>query len=249
MSSEERRNFVGRSHRALEKFYSNTDERLRLLTAHSHQSVTWFQLSYHAALILIHRPFLNEPTGSSTLNFSLRSATSSAASISRIIRIFRKKNELSGLAPQIVDYILSASVIHLLNATSGRATTLGKKSAHGLKICLETLLGMDEKWGIRVQRAVKRIQELAHRWMVVWALPSCLSQPLHLDQNETLPASGVSSPFVASEHIDPDGQANLWEANHFTGALDQINTGWATTEDWNLESLFDMPGIDIEFSW
>lgn len=239
----ERKALVTRSHQALEEFYHGVDARLQLRKDHMPESAVWFQMAYHAALLLIHRPFLNEPSGSSTLSFALRSATSAAASISRIIRGYRNHRGFANVAPQIIDYILSAAVIHLLNATSGR-TTLGRQSANGIRSCVEALLDMQPKWNVRVQRSITRIQELAHRWQVVWALPINLSHPL-VHENETQTRSLVPvntnqsppHPYSINMHNTLAG-ADFWNPDQYVGALDKINNSWSMTESWNLDILF-----------
>lgn len=144
LTPDERKELVTRSHEALEDFYHSTDGRLQLRRGHMPESAVWFQMAYQAVILLIHRPFLNEASGSFTLDFALRSATSAAASISRIIRSYRKHRGFNTFAPQVIDYILSAAVIHLLNATAGR-TTLGRQSANGIKSCVEALMDMQTK--------------------------------------------------------------------------------------------------------
>ncbi|RDW59436.1 hypothetical protein BP6252_12523 [Coleophoma cylindrospora] len=240
---EERTAMVTRSHRALVDFYHGVDVRLQLRKDEMPESVVWFQMAYHAALLLIHRPFLNEPLGSSTLNFALRSATSAAASMSRIIRGHRNYCGLSNVAPQIIDYILSATVIHLLNATSGR-TTLGRQSANGIRNCVEALLEMQPKWNVRVERSIIRIQELAHRWKVVWALPMNLSQPLipqHKEQDHSQPLTRTIENQENPTSIEVDTSSverDFWNPDQYTGALGQINYAWSMTDSWNLDTLF-----------
>jgi hypothetical protein len=243
LTPPERKALVTRSHRALEDFYHGIDPRLHLRKDYMPESAVWFQIAYHAALLLIHRPFLNEPSGSSTLNFALRSATSAAASISRIIRGYRSHCGFVNVAPQVIDYILSAAVIHLLNATSGR-TTLGRQSANGIRSCVEALLDMQPKWSIRMQCSITRIQELAHRWKVVWALPINLSQPLVNEsqtQDRSLEAiNKIQSPpnrhSIDAEHSLAGG--DFWNPDQYVGALGQINNSWNMTDSWDLEMLF-----------
>jgi hypothetical protein len=254
LSPDERKALVTRSHQALEEFYHGVDLRLKLRKDHMPESAVWFQMAYHAAILLIHRPFLNEPSGSSTLNLALRSATSAAASISRIIRGYRHHNGFANLAPQVIDYILSAAVIHVLNATSGR-TTLGRQSANGIRSCIEALLDMQPKWHFRVKRSITRIQELAHRWKVVWALPISLSQPLVVENGpqrplelqrttgDTSEASRYhSSVEIENALVSPD----LWDPDQYMGALDKIHGSWGMTESWNLDMLFQSDDLSID---
>jgi hypothetical protein len=251
LTSDERRSLAVRSHQTLEGFYEEVDERLHFKKDNVRASVIWFQVSYHAALLLIHRPFLNEPAGSVTLGLALRSATSAASSISRIVRNYRAHVGFKSVAPQIMEYVLSAAVIHLLNATAGR-TKLGRQSANGLKNCLEALESMDTKWRLRVNRSITRIQELAHRWKVAWALPLHLSYPLNsnltaqetrADPTSSMMATALTNTLEDNAYtnynfdftMDPTlAGIDLFQPDQYGGALDQINTSWEI-ETWNLD--------------
>jgi hypothetical protein len=238
LSSSERKDLIVRSHQALKDFYDAVDPQLSLQGDSVSGSAIWFQVAYHTAVLLIHRPFLNEPTGSFTLDFALRSATSAAVSISRITRTYRKHPAFKEVLPQIIEYLLSASIIHLLNATSGR-TLLGRQSANGLRCCLEGLQDMEPKWEVRVQRAILRIRQLAHRWKVVWALPLSLSQPLQphdlmrdkLPENESDPSKQQNTEALefdfsdgnANSHLFDEYLGDFWNPSQYEGALGQIN--------------------------
>jgi len=214
-------------------------------------------MAYHAAVLLIHRPFLNEPAGSFTLNFAMRCATSAAASISNIVRTYSKSSEFCIVAPQVIDYIMSASVIHLLNATSGR-TALGRQSANGLKTCMNALLDMPPKWKCRVLLSIRKIQELAHKWEVVWALPLNASQPLHLPQLDKEPecssAEAYFSPTLGGQSYDNDYFAQdtladnsalgtqLWDIEQYESALAHVHGTPEFQENWNFDFLFDSQG-------
>lgn len=177
LDRSEKEALVLRSHTALVTFHKGNHERLELRKDYMPDTVVWYHLAYHTALILVHRPLLNEPKDSSAGRFSLQSATTAAASITRILRAYRKGRNLEDLGPHVFNYILSAAVIHLLNATSGR-TALGRQSANGIRACLEALSEMQGKWSNRAHQSIKHIRELAHRWEVIWALPIQFSEPL-----------------------------------------------------------------------
>lgn len=214
-------------------------------------------MAYHAAVLLIHRPFLNEPAGSFTLNFAMRCATSAAASISNIVRMYSKSAEFGVVAPQVIDYIMSASVVHLLNATSGR-TALGRQSANGLKSCMNALLDMQPKWNSRVQLSIRRIQELAHKWEVVWALPLQASHPLQQQQQQPnkepecttaeayfVPTLGGVSYDIANFAEDTLAEntvfgINTWNINQYESALANVPPDFQ--ENWNFDFLFDQNG-------
>ncbi|KAF4627421.1 hypothetical protein G7Y89_g10737 [Cudoniella acicularis] len=99
----------------------------------------------------------------------------------------------------------------------------------------------------RAQRSIRRIQELAHRWKIVWALPLNLSQPLDVatmpletssatgttgeaaaesashDAAEDFSSSAITFDFAMDQNIPG---ANLWDPNQYEGALDQIDSSW-----------------------
>lgn len=186
----------------------------------------------------------------------MRCATSAAASISNIVRMYSKSAEFCIVAPQIIDYIMSASVVHLLNATSGR-TALGRQSANGLKSCMNALLEMNPKWNSRVQLSVRRIQELAHKWEVVWALPLQASHPLEqqLQANKEFDCNAAEIYSITTPGGVPDDIANFaedaladnaafginsWNTSQYGSALANIPTDFQ--ENWNFDFLFDQNG-------
>ncbi|ESZ96229.1 hypothetical protein SBOR_3387 [Sclerotinia borealis F-4128] len=216
--------------------------------------------------------FCNEhtkPSRNSTqaLNFALRSATNAAASIARIVRAYQKFHGFADANPQIIDYILSASVIHLLEATSGR-NFLGKQSANILRGCLDALVEIQSMWMPQASRAIRHIQELASKWKVVWALPLYLSQRLPASEipqthNEfTVPvqkwmdvpagSAQISCIFgmgeVANAHMytgfNNDFGA-LWDSGLFENALEHINLPQQAVYQSSLEWLFDEHSVGL----
>ncbi|KAH0354540.1 hypothetical protein KCU81_g1365, partial [Aureobasidium melanogenum] len=170
LSQDEKEKLVLHSHQSLVKFNDQNNACLRIHRHYMPETAVWLQLAYNAALILIHRPLLSEASNTKLGRFSLTVATTAASTISRILREFGTTQGLSSTAPQIVDYISIAAIMHLLNATSGK-NRLGRQSANGLRICIHTLSSMSSRWKIRSHNSLQHIQTLAQRWEVVWALP------------------------------------------------------------------------------
>ncbi|TGO81017.1 hypothetical protein BPOR_1423g00010 [Botrytis porri] len=267
LKAKQRQNLLKCAHQALTDFYASTDDKLALSKTFMPQTFLLFQLAYHTAILLIHRPFLNEPKGSETLSFALRSATNAAASIARIVRAYRKFRGFADANPQVIDYILSAAVIHLLNATSGR-NSLGRQSANSLQSCLDALVEMQSTWLPQASRAIREIQELAAKWKVVWALPIRLSQRLpereiHQGRNRIMvPMQEFPNVFTSGAQIphgfDVGEVANrythtgfgndcgaLWDPSLFENALEHVNLPEHIAYQSSLEWLFDEsnPGL------
>lgn len=248
LTSSEREALVMRSHQSLTEFHSKIDDRLRLRKGYLPDSAVWFQMAYNTALLLIHRPLLNEPRGSSAAIFALRSTTGAASTISRIIRSVRRSRKFGSLSPQIIDYVLSAAVIHLLNATAGK-TTLGRQAANGLRSCAEALIEIHEQWPLVAMRSIQQIQDLAHRWNVIWALPINLAHPLEMgrfgESNHETEVPPQSSTMTTMDESSFHGSSSLgahvgkiWDSeqdqyllHHFQGLQDD-QVFWAVGESY-----------------
>jgi hypothetical protein len=232
LTSSEREALVMRSHQSLTDFHSMIDERLRLRKGYLPDSAVWFQMAYNTALLLIHRPLLNEPRGSSAATFALRSTTGAASTISRIIRSYRRSRKFGSISPQIIDYILSAAVIHLLNATSGK-TALGRQAANGLRSCSDALSEIHGQWPLIAIKSIQQIQDLARRWNVVWALPINLAHPLR--PQETVPEVDSLGELNDNAPVSPQRPAisSLDETNfHPLGSLAaHVNKIWDPEQD------------------
>ena len=158
-------------------FYGESHADLRLCPSDASDSVICFQLAYHTAVILIHRPFFGDSEGSQTKIQALQAATGAATAICRLLREYQKSHTLHSLPPQTMNYIVCAAVIHLLNATCGR-TSLGRRSTGNLNTCMDALLVVGNRWASRLSTSIRFIRELAHKWKVVWALPLQFCAPL-----------------------------------------------------------------------
>ncbi|OOO08593.1 Zn(2)-C6 fungal-type DNA-binding domain [Aspergillus oryzae] len=134
-------------------------------------AVIYLHISYHMSFILIHRPYLkvaarNNPT---IYRLALRSVTTAAASIVRLLRIHANILPLSLAPPFIVHSVLTAAVTHLCNATSTHNTLRSQSIAH-FRVCFRALLVMQSRW-VKATRAIRLLRGLAHRWRVMGALP------------------------------------------------------------------------------
>ncbi|RVX72746.1 hypothetical protein B0A52_04145 [Exophiala mesophila] len=175
LTGDERAALVLNSHQSLTGFHARIDDRLRLRRDYLPDIAVWFQMAYHTALLLVHRPLLGEPRDRPAAQSASRLTTASALAISSMIRSYRKNKRFGSMSPQVVDYVVSAAVIHLLNATSGKKSALGRQSMSGIRTCLDALQDMHHQWPSLSTRSIRQIQDLANRWKVVWALPSGLA--------------------------------------------------------------------------
>jgi hypothetical protein len=248
MSATDKNKLAVRSHDSLTTFHKSIDDRMILRRGHTPPSVLYFQIAYQTALLLIHRPFLNEPVGSSTHRLALRTVTTAAANISRHVRAMLKEHTFEAAPPHLVTHLLSAAVIHALNATAGNST-LARQSANGLKPCMDALQELGRRWNAQSQRAICRIQELARRWDVVWALPIRFSNaPLGSDNTQMAEAATMAYTDFNMENSASDFDsvalsdlmgAGLWDDEiALQGAFEQVDVLGELPGGDSLEWLF-----------
>jgi hypothetical protein len=117
---------------------------------------------------------------------------------------------------------------------------------------------MQPKWKSRVQLSIRKIQELAHKWEVVWALPLQVSQPLHPQQpGRDLDCTSAEGYFISTlggqsfdnAHFTQDALADdstigtdLWDMDQYESALAQVHVPPEFQENWNFDFLFDDRG-------
>ncbi|KAF7552871.1 hypothetical protein G7Z17_g4020 [Cylindrodendrum hubeiense] len=170
--------------KALLEFYNSNCQQLKYVNAAATSpGILILQMSYHVSVVAIHRPLLSNASESSS-SLALQTMISSAACISRVIRLYRKTSDFTKAPPFVVYHILRAALAHLL-AASAAETPVCKKPSSDLAICLDALEEMAECWPTRVSQVINLIRELACRWKVTWVLPMHLSNaPLHLSRAE-----------------------------------------------------------------
>ncbi|KAJ5338203.1 hypothetical protein N7452_004931 [Penicillium brevicompactum] len=134
-------------------------------------AMIYLHISYHTSFILIHRPYLKAAVRNNltTYRLAIRSVTTAAASIVRLLRTHAKILPLSSAPPFIVHSVLTAAVTHLCNATSTHNTLRSQSIAH-FRVCFRALLVMQSRWA-KATNALRLLRGLARRWRAMGALP------------------------------------------------------------------------------
>ncbi|KAF2808829.1 uncharacterized protein BDZ99DRAFT_499213 [Mytilinidion resinicola] len=225
-------------------FHQGIDERLHEMS--THHSIVFFKMSYQTSLLLIHRPYMREDPGSSSYRLALRSMTAAAAQMTRLIRMFRKTGNFVDAPPFVIHHILTASIMHLLNATT-LEPSIRQQSIGRFRVCVDALEEMQPMWQ-HARRAVRLLQGLAQRWAVVFALPIRLSNPLSSIDQETLESvSLVALPELAQvdEHTTASHHSN--QSTSFDARGDAVGDDWSFALS---DGQFDQnASIDINALW
>lgn len=100
----------------------------------------------------------------------LRSLTYAASTMVHLVQKFRKFHTFKRPNPVMIHHLLSAAIVHLMNATS-EAVSLKKRSTRWLRVCMELLTELRTSWPVRAGKTIHVIQVLAQRWGVLSSLP------------------------------------------------------------------------------
>jgi hypothetical protein len=136
--------------------------------------------------------------------------TSAAAQIVRMIRMVRSFAEAP---PFVIHHLLTASIMHLLNATT-QEPGIRTQSVNRFRVCVGALEEMTTRWKC-AKKSVKLLRGLAQRWKVVFALPIHLSSPLSCTTQEAadhLLSCGLTLNDNADQdvsHGEADGHGRL----------------------------------------
>ncbi|KAK1500328.1 fungal specific transcription factor domain-containing protein [Colletotrichum abscissum] len=179
---------------ALSAFFRSRDDRLHLSGDSTPKPVIQFHLAYQMTILITMPPFLRifaaisqtsettEPGNTANNSSSkrqnsefmllvLRSLTAAATATSRLVRTYRRAHGFDiSPNPVIIHHLLSAAIVHLMNATSW-TPALRHQSTYWLRQCLELLRELQVSWPVRAVKSIKIIRVLAQRWGVMRALP------------------------------------------------------------------------------
>ncbi|THV50302.1 hypothetical protein BGAL_0156g00100 [Botrytis galanthina] len=235
LDSQSRNKLLFDAREALCTFYNEMNRQLSSEWNGQSSTTISLRMTYHMCLILVQRPLLREDSNGALYRMAVQSSNSSAVAITNLLRDYRKAGCLRTAPFVVVHNVLTAAIMHLLSVTSSNGT-LRKRSITRFRECIEALGEMKYAWK-RLRKAIALLQELAHRWSVVFALPMRLSYPLPAhSQNDfaSKPKDQSSMEYqitAASEaHNEDDNFANSYSADKLE----------------NLPSKDDLPATEIK---
>jgi len=127
--------------------------------------LTRSSMQYHCIMILVHRPFFSVRTGLSGLSFaevtaSRNACTEAAASIARLVQIYRRLYTLRRINVQTVHLIFTATLIHVVNACGSLDPDRSDKAWKDLEVCCQALseIGLAYKNAARAVEVVMCIK-------------------------------------------------------------------------------------------
>jgi hypothetical protein len=133
--------------------------------------IVQLHMQYHAVMILLHRPFVTDVSSPSALSEvtldACQMCTRSAVAISRLLRIFRRRQSWRYVHLQSVHNTTIAGVVHAYD-TCMFPGERGRQAQEGLSVCVQALGEMAQSFkssmrGYEVIAAVRREWQ-ARRW-------------------------------------------------------------------------------------
>lgn len=127
--------------------------------------VVW--ISYHAAVLNLHRPFLHisHEYKANDSNASMKMVTAAAEAISELLDGLEANNVTATLPPLTIYHIFRAALVHCLNMTSSdvELESRARKNWHS---CLRALGEMRKIWEASVDAYVNFLHFVARDWGV-----------------------------------------------------------------------------------
>ncbi|CAK7205480.1 hypothetical protein SEUCBS139899_008255 [Sporothrix eucalyptigena] len=204
MPAQQQVHLLVSTHEALNGFFHARDRRLDLQGRGTSRHVLFFHMAYQMALLITLPPFLRcfcRPGAPSDSDYSLlilRSLTSAASTMVRLVRMYRDAHPArwARANPVIIHHLLSAAIVHMMNATS-QSPSLKSRSAVWLRLCMEMLGQLRAPWPTRANKTIYVIRVLAERWHVLGALPVQFSSKVGTGAVDT--ALSPSSSLLAED--------------------------------------------------
>ncbi|KAJ5143957.1 uncharacterized protein N7515_002744 [Penicillium bovifimosum] len=170
------------THENLSQFFKSRDARLTINRGASEKPVLLFHMAYQMAILVTMPPFLrifakmrNEnPNTPQLMPIVLQSLTAAATAMVRLVSDYYKTYGFPKSCPVLIHHLLSASIVHLMNTTTG-SFTLRRFSTRSVRKCLALFDQVQSYWPNRAQKSIDLIKVLARRWNVDFVLPEDMS--------------------------------------------------------------------------
>ncbi|KAJ5765863.1 hypothetical protein N7520_005422 [Penicillium odoratum] len=242
------------THKDLSKFFKSLDQALEITRKVPPKPVLLFHMSYQMAILVTMPPFLRvfatvkaaQPNTSKATPLVLRSITSAAASMVRLVQTYTKNYGFEHANPLLIHHILSASIVHLMNTTT-TSHTFRRYNTRSVRTCLNLLRELGRYWKLRSKKSLDVIEALARRWNVEFVL--CDNDLKDDNTNINLGASPEKAdPFAPISHLMPDSEINTEDAafNVRNGLFDEppdLHIGMA--DDWQRFEWSTEPQLDF----
>jgi hypothetical protein len=121
-------------------------------------------MMYHTTTILLFRPFGSQKQIAGIPASPWELCTASANSIVTLIKLYRSRYSLRYIVNLSVHMIFTASIIHLVNATSSN-DSLRRSSNNALRTCTSAFVEIGKVWPI-ASKSLRVVESLQQKWQI-----------------------------------------------------------------------------------
>lgn len=118
-----------------------------------------------------------ELASTSSTQLILRTLFHAASSMTRLNKLYYDSHTFRHANPVIIHYLLSASIVHVMNSTATNPI-LKRKSTRLLRQSLALFEELAHKWPVRSRKSIGMIHILARRWGVSGVSPIKCDPPI-----------------------------------------------------------------------
>lgn len=194
-------------------------------------------MAYQMAILVTKPPFLrlfakmrNEnPNTSQLMSGVLQCITAAATAMVRLVQDYCKTYGFPKANPLLLHHLLSASIVHLMNTTTG-CFTLRRFSTRSVRKCLGLFGQLGLYWPARSHKSVELIKTLARRWNVEFALPEEIDSIFETKLTGDIGSQGKEQSNQASSepgtglHMSPSGATEENANCQFNTLFESENT-------------------------
>ena len=121
-------------------------------------------MMYHTTTILLFRPFGSQKQIAGIPASPWELCTASANSIVTLIKLYRSRYSLRYIVNLSVHMIFTASIIHLVNATSSN-DSLRRSSNNALRTCTSAFVEIGKVWP-SASKSLRVVESLQQKWQI-----------------------------------------------------------------------------------
>src|SRR5271169_5905831 len=126
-------------------------------------------MMYHTTTILLFRPFGSQKQIAGIPASPWELCTASANSIVTLIKLYRSRYSLKYMVNLSVHMIFTASIIHLVNATSSN-DSLRRSSNNSLRTCTSAFMEIGKVWA-SASKSLRVVESLQQKWQIQTSSP------------------------------------------------------------------------------
>lgn len=223
---------------------------------------------YHTTTILLFRPFGGKKQIAGIPASPWELCTASANSMVTLIKLYRSRYSLRYMVNLSVHMIFTASIIHLVNATSSNES-LRRSSNNALRTCTSAFMEIGKVWA-SASKSLRVVESLQQKWQITTSPPTeddippqkCANNytyptlPTKIEPEvETVMPSFTEGEFahtynsiaVNSKFVSPEGLQQYFNPTQQT--LLQVGdpqTGFSSSAFWDYLPFLGEAGYDTE---